>query len=285
MKPAPFAYVQARDVEHALALWQEAGEDARLIAGGQSLVASLNLRLADVPVLIDIARIESLRGIDGVGSVLRLGAMTTHRDIERSALVAHHAPMMAAAAPLIAHPAIRTRGTLGGSLAYADPAAEWPACMVALGAILVTAGPAGERRIAAEAFFLGLFETALQPFEMIVAVEVPVLRAGVVQHVTELARRTGDYAMVGLAATTDLSGGAPSATRLVYFGAGDRPVLAQNAMTAIDSGAEVEAVLALLDEDLDPADDLQASGAMKRHLAKVLLRRSLDTMTRTRKAA
>ncbi len=175
MKPAPFAYVRAEDIGHAIALWQQSGPDARLIAGGQSLVASLNLRLADVPVLIDISRIDALKGITITSTGLRLGALVTHGEIERSALVAAHAPAMHEAAPLIAHPAIRSRGTIGGSLAYADPAAEWPAVMVALGATIITHGPKGERRVPAEAFFLGLFETALQDFEMIVAVDVPAL--------------------------------------------------------------------------------------------------------------
>ncbi|MCA0405854.1 MAG: FAD binding domain-containing protein [Proteobacteria bacterium] len=268
MKPAPLAYARATDIGHALALWREAGPDARLIAGGQSLIAGLNLRLSDVPVVIDITRIESLRGIEEAGTVLRIGALTTHDDIARSALVAQHAPAMAQAAPLIAHAAIRTRGTIGGSLAYADPAAEWPAVVLALEGTIIAASSKGERRIRAEDFFLGLFETALQPFEMIVAVEIPKAAPGERHVVKELARRSGDYAMVGLVARF-----AGARSRLAFFGVGDTPVLAKGAMTALGSG--VEAASAALDGDLDPPDDLQASGAMKRHLAKVLLKRAL----------
>lgn len=268
MKPAPLAYARARDVAHALALWQEAGEDARLIAGGQSLIAGLNLRLGDVPAIIDISRIEALSGIEDAGAVLRIGALTTHEAIGASALVAQHAPAMTQAAPLIAHAAIRTRGTLGGSLAYADPAAEWPAVVLALEGTIIAASAKGERRIAAEDFFLGLFETALKPFEMIVAVEIPKAPPGERHVVKELARRSGDYAMVGLVARL-----AGARSRLAFFGVGDTPVLAKGAMVALSSGAE--AASASLDDDLDPPDDLQASGAMKRHLAKVLLKRAL----------
>lgn len=286
MKPAPFAYARAEDIGHAITLWQQSGPDARLIAGGQSLVASLNLRLADVPVLIDISRIDGLKGITMTSTGLRLGALVTHGEIERSALVAAHAPAMHEAAPLIAHPAIRSRGTIGGSLAYADPAAEWPAVMVALGATIITHGPKGERRVPADAFFLGLFETALQDFEMIVAVDVPALVAGERQVVRELARRSGDYAMVGLCGRTIANPtGQLSGTRLVYFGAGDRPVVARAAMDALDAGAGLEAAKAALDKDLDPADDLQASGAMKIHLAKVLLGRAFTPLLAQAKAA
>lgn len=285
MKPAPFAYVRAGDVGEALRLWQQAGPDARLIAGGQSLVASLNLRLADIPTLIDIGRIEALRGIADLGDVLRFGALVTHREIEHSPLVAGSVPAMAQAAPLIAHPAIRTRGTLGGSIAYADPAAEWPAVAVALEATVVTAGPKGERRIPADEFFRGLFETALLPFEMIVAIDVPKLQVGEVQTVKELARRSGDYAMVGLVARSVMTSGQPSQTRLAFFGAGERPVLARNAMAALDAGQGVEAAATALSRDLDPADDLQASGAMKTHLAKVLLRRAMAPLLSSGKAA
>lgn len=268
MKPAPLAYARATDIGHALALWREAGPDARLIAGGQSLIAGLNLRLGEVPGLIDISRIEGLRGIEDRGHVLHIGALATHEAIGASKLVAQYASAMAQAAPLIAHPAIRTRGTIGGSLAYADPAAEWPAVVLALEGTVVIASAKGERRIAADDFFLGLFETALEPFEMIVAVEIPKAAAGERHVVKELARRSGDYAMVGLVARF-----AGARSRLAFFGVGDTPVLATHAMAAL--GAGMEAASAALDDDLDPPDDLQASGAMKRHLAKVLLKRAL----------
>lgn len=281
MKPAPLAYARATDLNHALALWREAGPDARLIAGGQSLIAGLNLRLADVPGLIDISRIAALRGIEDHADHLRIGALTTHAEIGRSGLIARHAPAMAQAAPLIAHAAIRTRGTLGGSLAYADPAAEWPACILALGGTIIAVSEAGERRIPAHAFFTGLFETALKPFEMIAAVDVPKAASGERHIVQELARRSGDYAMVGLVVVAK----SMSAARLSYFGVGDTPVLAEGAMAALAAGGGIEAAAAALDTDLDPADDLQASGAMKRHLAKVLLRRCLGEIAGPAQAA
>ncbi len=273
MKPAPLSYARASDVGHALALWREAGSDARILAGGQSLLAGLNLRMSEVDGLIDISRIASLRTIDLVGDSLRIGALTRHADLERSKLVALHAPALAQAAPLIAHPAIRTRGTIGGSLAYADPAAELPACMLALDAEIVAQGDGGERRIAARDFFTGVFETALEPFELLIAVEIPVLRPGRAQAVWELARRSGDYAMAGLVAAADVTPAGLRDVRLAYFGVGGSPVLARTAMAALDAGRPVAEAEAALDDDLDPSDDLQASGAMKRHLAKVLLRR------------
>lgn len=279
MKPAPLAYARASDLGHALALWREAGPDARLIAGGQSLVAGLNLRLADVPALIDISRIESLCGLGCEGGTLRIGALTTHAEIGRSEPVARHAPLLTEAAPLIAHPAIRTRGTLGGSLAYADPAAEWPACMLALDAVIVVQSEAGERRIPAADFFLGLFETALQPFEILVAVEIPVIAAGRRQAIRELARRSGDYAMAGLAAAGTPSDGGLRDVKLAYFGLGSTAILASGAMRILDQGGDLEDACAALDDDLDPADDLQASATMKRHLAKVLLRRVVAALS------
>lgn len=275
MKPAPLAYSRADDVPHALALWQEAGPEAKLLAGGQSLIAALNLRLTDAPGLIDVGRITSLRGISERDDRLVIGALTRHADLETDPLVARHAPLLTEAAPLIAHPAIRTRGTIGGSLAYADPAAELPACMLALDAEIVAQGAGGERRIAARDFFTGVFETSLRPFEMIVAIEVPKLAAGRRQAVRELARRSGDYAIVGLCIAAGSPRGPLDDIRISLFGVGGTPILAQAAMAAITEGRDEAAIAAALDDDLDPADDLQASAAMKRHLARVLLRRTL----------
>lgn len=285
MKPAPLAYARARDLAHAFALWREAGAEARLLAGGQSLLAGLNLRLSDAGLLIDISRVVELRGVSDAGAFLRIGALTRHAEIGASDLVARFAPALAQAAPLIAHPAIRTRGTLGGSLAYADPAAEWPACMVALEAAIVIRSEAGERRMAARDFFTGLFETALEPFEMIAAVEIPKIAEGRRQCVLELARRSGDYAMAGLVAAADVAPGRFSNVRLAYFGVGATPVLAQAAMQALEGGGSAEDAAAALDADIDPADDLQASGATKKHLAKVLLRRALAALGGEKRAA
>jgi carbon-monoxide dehydrogenase medium subunit len=283
MKPAPLAYLRANDVDHALSLWREAGPDARVLAGGQSLLAGLNLRVGEVSALIDIGRISSLRGVSDLGDALRIGALTRHADLARDPLIAQHAPALAQAAPLIAHPAIRTRGTIGGSLAYADPASELPACVVALDATIIVRSEAGERRVPATEFFFGLFETALEPFEMIVAIEVPKIAPGGRHVVLELARRSGDYAIAGIVLAAP-AGVSLSGARLAFFGVGPAPVLAVEAMAALES-AGVEAACVALDGDLDPSADLQGSAEMKRHLAKVLLRRAVGRLTGLRAAA
>ena len=249
--------------------------EARVLAGGQSLLPALNLRLSAPPLLIDIGRIPGLCDIAIVGGALRIGALATHAMVAGSAEVARLAPMLPAALAHVAHAAIRNRGTMGGSLAHADPAAELPACALALDAQVVVAGPQGERRIAAESFFTGLFETALTPGEIIVAVEIgPQPEAW---GFSELARRAGDYAMVGLAAR-----GGP-APRLAYFAIGTRATLARRAGAALSEG--VEAACAALADDLEPHADLQASAATRLHLARVLLRRVATSWTGLRLAA
>ncbi|MBB4004806.1 FAD binding domain-containing protein [Aurantimonas endophytica] len=274
MKAASLGYARATSLDEVFALWREAGGDARLIAGGQSLVASLNLRLADVPALIDINHVEALSGVTDCGDVVRIGALTRHRDLLVSPLLAEHAPLLPQAARQIAHPAIRTRGSVGGSLAYADPAAELPACMVALDATLVLLGDDGaERRVGAEDFFLGLFETALRPFEMIVAVEVPKRPSGGRQRLIELSRRSGDYALVGVAACA--ADAALARTRIVFFGVGEKAVLAAGACRAASEGADEAALHGALMEDIDPMSDMNGTAEFKRHLAGVLLRRVL----------
>ena len=200
MKPAAFAYAKAHSIEHAVELLGKHDGEARLLAGGQSLIASLNMRLASPPMLVDINDIAGLDRIDMTDGHVLIGAMARHADVERSSIIAKHAPLISRAMPHIAHAAIRNRGTIGGSLAYADPAAELPACMVALGAKLEIAGLQGRRVVAAEDFFKGMFETALGPNDMLVAVHVPAATAQTRVGFEELARRHGDYAIVGLAA-------------------------------------------------------------------------------------
>lgn len=277
MKPSRFAYARATDVPHALALWAEAGEEAQILAGGQSLIAGLGLRLADAPALIDINHIEDLAGVTELDDRIRIGAMTRHAALAVDETVARYAPVISQAAPLIAHPAIQARGTIGGSLAYADPAAEFPACVLALEADLIIQGPEGERRVPAEAFFLGLYETALQPFELLTAIEIPKAGTGRRQTVQELVRRTGDYAMVGVVLAATPQGDRFREPRVVYFGVSDRPVLAKGAMAALASG-DVAGAEAALDEDLDPPGDLSGGTATKRHLARVILRRALAAL-------
>ncbi len=283
MKASAFQYERPETLEAALALLAVHGEAARPIAGGQSLVPALNLRLMAPEWVIDIGRLEALRGVARSGGVLRLGALTRHAELLTDPDVAEWAPLFARAAGEIAHPAIRSRGTLGGSLAHADPAAELPACALALGARMVVRSAArGERVIGVEGFFTGLFATALAADELLVAVEIDVAGDGGVWGFGELTRRSGDYAMVGLAAAGAMKGGIVTAMRLAFFSVGPGPVLARGAAgrlvgRAITTEALAEAVGAL-EEDLAPQGDLQASAATRLHLAGVLLRRVVGRM-------
>jgi len=204
--------------------------------------------------------------------MLEIGALVRHAQAEQSELIAEHAPLIAAALPHIGHAAIRNRGTIGGSIAFADPAAELPACLVALDGEVSIAGPSGRRAVAADAFFRGLFETALSPNEVLTAIRVPLAEENSRFGFSEFCRRHGDYAMVGLAAHARRERGGLREVRLVYFGVGAKPLRARNAETVLARGSLEEAV-ATLPRDLDPPDDLQASGKVKKHLAAVLLER------------
>ena len=269
MKAAAAGYLRANDLSHAVGLLAGAAGEARVIAGGQSLVAAMNLGLTGTLALVDINGITALCGIRRDGDRLMIGALTRHAELMTDPLVAAHSPLLARAAPLIAHAAIRTRGTIGGSLAHADPAAELPACMLALGATLHATGPQGSREIAAEAFFVDTFSTALAADEILTAVSVPIAATDETQAIRELARRSGDYALAGLALVRR-----GATHRLVFFGVGPRPMLAKGAMAALDSG-DARAAVAALAHDLDPLSDTQASAAYRRHLAGVLLTRTM----------
>jgi carbon-monoxide dehydrogenase medium subunit len=282
VKAAAFDYVRAQGLAEALDLLGRHGPEAKLLAGGQSLLPALNLRLSAPSILIDISRIEALRGVSVGLHGLRIGALTRHADLLASAEIASHAPLLARAIAHVAHPAIRSRGTIGGSLANADPAAELPACALALQARMVVQGPKGERVIAAGDFFTGLFETALAPDEILTAIEIPPFAADAVCGFQELARRSGDYAIVGLAAQGRRTGIGLSELRLGYFSVGTKATLAPRAAAALVGSAldaagfaRAEAALA---EDLDPHDDLQASAATRLRLARVLLRRVVTSM-------
>jgi aerobic carbon-monoxide dehydrogenase medium subunit len=281
MKASAFAYARATDVGNALQLLAAHGDKAKLLSGGQSLMPAMNLRLISPELIVDISEIAELRGIAVKGSVLAIGALTRHVDVMRSPDIAAHAPLLAQAVAHVAHPAIRNRGTIGGSLAHADPAAELPACMLALNATIIVRGPGGERRIAAKDFFTGIYETALTPQDLLISVELPLAPKNSAHFFCEFARRHGDYAIVGLAAQAIVEAGAFGDLRLALFAVGDRPVLAKAAMMLV--GVEVtpellsEASLAL-GEELDPQDDQQASAAMRRHLAKALLARGVSAL-------
>src|SRR5437870_13427209 len=282
MKAPRFAYARPASVAEALALLAEHKDEARVLAGGQSLVPMMNFRLAAPKVLVDINRIAALVGIKVTRNHVRIGALARHAELERSADIARHLPLVAAAMPHIADPAIRNRGTFGGSCALGDPAAELPACALALGATFVVAGKKGERRIAAEDFFKGLYATALKPGELLVAAEFPLPKPGYVSAFGELARRHGDYAMVGVAAHGSTQGKKFSDMRVVFFGVTDRPQRAAQLERALDSQAAeaktIDAALPKLDADLSPRADLHGSAATKLHLAKVLDGRVLKTM-------
>jgi carbon-monoxide dehydrogenase medium subunit len=270
VKPAAFAYAKARSLDDAIRLLGAHPGEAKLLAGGQSLIATLNMRLSHPSLLVDINDVVGLEGIRVAHGMVEIGAMTRHVTLERSSDIAKHAPLLARAMPHIAHPAIRNRGTIGGSLAYADPAAELPACLVALDGEIDIAGPGGRRSIKAGDFFKGLFETSLEPGDVLTAVRFPAANAQTRVGFAELARRHGDYAIVGLAATATADGQGLAAPRLVYFGVGATPVRARAAEAALARGSVDDAVAAL---DLDPPDDIQATAAVRKHLAGVLLRR------------
>jgi carbon-monoxide dehydrogenase medium subunit len=269
LKPAPFGFAKAQSLEHAIALLSQYA-DSRLLAGGQSLIATLNMRLSAPKLLIDINALDDLKRIARTGDTLTIGALVRHAEAERSDIIARDAPLIARALPHIAHPAIRNRGTIGGSIAYADPAAELPACLLALGGEVEVAGAAGRRRIKADDFFTGLFETALGPSDVLTAIHVPAARAETRTGFAELARRHGDYALVGLAAAARAEGSALKDVRLAFFGVGATAVRARAAEAAMERGEDAGAALA---QDLDPPEDVQASAAARRHLAGVLLRR------------
>jgi carbon-monoxide dehydrogenase medium subunit len=269
VKPAPFAYARAKSVDEAVALLGDT-PDAKLLAGGQSLMATLNMRLSAPAALIDINWIGGLDGITVKNGAVEIGALTRHVQAEHSTEIAQHAPLIALAMPNIAHPAIRNRGTIGGSISFADPAAELPACLLALGGEVDIAGPKGKRTVKADDFFRGLFETALGPQDILVGIRVPAAGQDTRVGFAELARRHGDYAIVGLAATAKADGKGLKDVRLAFFGVGATPVRAKKAEAALASGDAEAAVKAL---DLDPPDDVQATGVVKKHLAGVLLRR------------
>ncbi|GEO14882.1 FAD binding domain-containing protein [Microvirga aerophila] len=282
MKASDFNYVCPSSVEEATSLLALHGDGAKVIAGGQSLVPALNLRLLAPEILIDIGRIGTLRYISVADGMVRIGALARHVDLLNSQEIAEHVPLLAEAITYVAHPAIRNRGTIGGNLAHADPASELPACMMALDAVMVISGPSGERRVAASEFFLGIYETALAPDELLIGLEIPVTAAGSRFYFHEFSRRNGDFAIAGLAAQANVRDGTVESLRLAYFAIGGRPTLAAHAAAKVARQPIGPAVIAdaqsALAEDLEPHDDQQASSAMRLHLAKVLLERCMSDL-------
>lgn len=284
MKAPAFLYVRPRSEDEAIAQLAARGADARMLAGGQSLMPMLHLRLLQPAVLLDINRLPGLDAIAERADALELGALARHARVLESPAVARRVPLLALAMPHVAHLAVRNRGTHGGSCALADPAAEIPACALALAATLVARGPRGERRIAAEDFFRGLYETALAADEMLVRIAYPTVSGDWRYGFEEIARRRGDYALVGLAAALRVDGGRVREARLGFFGIADRPVLAAGAQQALvdaplgDTGA--------LDAACEGLDALEVTGnevypsGYKRRLVSALLRRVVCSMMR-----
>jgi carbon-monoxide dehydrogenase medium subunit len=283
VKAPPFDYIRPSSLDQVFTLLQQHGDGARIIAGGQTLLATLNMRLSEPRLLVDINRVPGLSGISVQQHCLRIGAMTRHSDIEESPMVRRHMPLLAMTAPHVAHKAIRNRGTLGGSIAFADPAAEWPCCAVALDAVFVLASQRGLRRVKAGDFFKELYVTDMAADEILVACEFPLQAPQARCAFDELARRHGDYAIVGLAAVAHVRERTPSQLRLVFLGAGNTPMRARAAEQALEGrplNADTLAAAKLaLAGDIAPAADLYNSAEMKLHLARVLLGRALAQLT------
>ena len=283
MKPAPFEYVAPTTLDEALATMDAHGFGAKLLAGGQSLIPVMNFRLAQPSMLVDLNAVPELSGLTaGEDGTLRVGAMVRQSALEHSAQVARHAPLLHETMPFVAHTQIRNRGTIGGSLAHADPAAELPAIMVALQARFCLRRQGAERWVDAEAFYQSLFMTALEPEEILVEVEIPSLPPRTGHAFLEIARRHGDYAQAGVAALVTLDdAGICRRARLVYLNVGEKPMVAEKA-TALLEGETIstslveEAAQLASREEIDPTDDIHATAAYKRHLANVLGRRVLE---------
>ena len=283
MKPAPFAYHRPETVEEGVALLATHGAEAKPLAGGQSLIPAMNFRLARPAVLVDLNRVAALAYVRDETDGVRIGAMTRQRTVERDPLVRRRVPLLAEALPHVAHAQIRNRGTLGGSVAHADPAGEIPAVLLALDARFQVRGPGGTRTVPSERFFTGLFETALAPGELLIEVTIPAMRARTGWAFVEVARRHGDYALAGVAATVTLDdAGRCREARITLLGVGEGPLLARRAARELAGELPTDKVLreaagAAAAKDIDPPGDIHASSAYRRQLVAVLTRRALTT--------
>jgi CO/xanthine dehydrogenase FAD-binding subunit len=282
MKPAPFRYVAARSLEQALALKAELGDEARFLAGGQSLVPTMNFRLTQPTMLIDINPLDELAGIRNGSDTLRIGALTRYRSLERDPMTAVKLPLIAEALPVIAHPQIRNRGTIGGNLAHADPASEMPAIVLTLGGRLHAQSVRGERWIEARDFFVGALTTALEPDEMLTEIELPVAAADSGACFLELSRRRGDFAIIGVACMVRLDAqGECIEARIGLCNAGDGPVYADESSGSLVGKklgeGEIAEAAALVQGAIDPGGSIHASKDYQRHIAGVLTARALTT--------
>ena len=285
MKPPPFEYFAPNTLDEALQIMADYGDEAKPLAGGQSLIPTMNFRLAQPEVLVDLNGIAELAYIQSTADGISVGAMTRQRSIERSPLIAEHAPLIHETMPYIAHPQIRNRGTFGGNLAHTDPASELPAVTTALNARFRTQSNSGERWFTADEFFVDLFTTALEPEELLVEIVIPPMAAHTGYAFREVSRRHGDYALVGVAATVTLDAeGLCESARLVYLSVGDKPVEATQATAALTGQKLTAAAIAAAaeiaaEQDIDPPGDIHASVSYRRHLAKVLAKQVLATAT------
>lgn len=281
-KPAPFAYLRASVLEDVFSAFAAHGQDAVVLAGGQSLMPTLNLRVARPQVLVDINRLPGLSGIEARDGKVRIGALARHCEVLASPIVARHLPLLALAMPHVAHPAIRRRGTFGGSLCHADPTAEIPACVLAQGGRIVLASARGRRHLPADEFLRGVMETAREPDEVLIEVELPASPPGEAVAFREIARRHGDFAIVGVAARARRHDGRLHDLRLVVFGCERTPYLARAAAQAVE-GRALDDTLArdvahAVAADLDPMEDANGPPEIKRQQAEVLVRRVLNDL-------
>jgi carbon-monoxide dehydrogenase medium subunit len=280
VKPPAFKYARAGDVREAIALLTEHGSDAKVLAGGQSLVPLMNFRLAQPSILVDINRVGGLDRIEAENGSLLIGSMTRQRDVELSDVAAAAVPLLAQALRHVGHVAIRNRGTVGGSLAHADPAAELPTLVTALGGELMVEGPNGTRSIAAEDYFVGTFTTAMAHDEVLVGVRLPRLPAATGVAVEELARRHGDFAIAGAMAAVHLAAdGTVDLVRLAASGVDAAPVRL-HAAEAVLAGAQptaeaVDAAAATVPTSIHPTDDVHAPASYRRDIAQLLVKRAL----------
>jgi carbon-monoxide dehydrogenase medium subunit len=286
VKAAAFNYQRVHSIQEALALLANHGDNAKLIAGGQSLLPSLNMRLSNPEILIDLQGVAELKGISFEGGIVRIGAMTTHTEIQNSKIIQEQLPLLTEAVPHIAHRAIRNLGTWGGSCVLGDPAAEWPACAVALDAVMVIAGPKGQRKVAAKDFFLDLYTTALEADEILVASEFTITSAKRVHYFEELSRRHGDYAVTGLVCSMQLEQNKITQSRVVYFSVASIPLLAQGLQKVLDNQSISDLANPSLiaqaqhsvQAEIQTLSDLTNSAEMKKHLLGVLLERAMKKL-------
>jgi len=269
MIPAPFEYKCAGSAEEAISLIGQYGDDAKFLAGGHSLIPLMKLRLAQPTVLVDIGRVKDLSYVKDAGDHVAIGALTRHMDVEKSPVLKQHVPLLAHAASHVGDSQVRHRGTIGGSIAHADPASDLPATTLALGATYVVQGPKGKREIAAKDFFKGFLESALAADEMLVEIKVPKMKGG--WGFQKFNRRAQDWAIVGVAAWRN---NGTSGVALVNMGS--TPVLASSVSKALSGGASIADAAALAADEAEPQSDLNASAEYRQHLARVLVRRALE---------